>query len=494
MIGSADLAPIILIIVFAAIIIMWRDEREGFSMRAVGAVSANRICPEGTLLAGSVIRAEESCDQMTCWDGVTKVTNAAMCPPQVTCWDGVTKVTNAALCPPKPMVPAPAPVPVPVPAVQGNCATVDDINRLIKALGTGPKPAPAGKGFVDEDVAIGDTTKEDVFTECPDGSFVKRGGVCGKDKRIASDGWFSLKFGPTNDQVWVDAESTRLRTKFPPGTPFKFLIENDVAGQAVFTNAKTVAAYNIKITGPAAKKIVRGQQPERAITTEIYAVTLAVGRATPNKLMDASGKPIDIKKETLDIYTDANFKSILRLTASGAAFKRVSTAPGWVYFRVGTASGAAKGSPYFRMRRVAGAAVKEGLLPLVMQQYQESRQWWVPQLGPTPYIPMNKRITILELKPQWQNADVLKVLKGEITKGVKLPDALISSRFVPQKTIKGTGAGQYQEVFDQDSNIMGKYYIKTNKFELPGLMAKANLRCPPGRPMRKNTSCGPKKP
>ena len=41
---------------------------------------------------------------------------------------------------------------------------------------------------------------------------------------------------------------------------------------------------------------------------------------------------------------------------------------------------------------------------------------------------------------------------------------------------------------------MGKYYIKTNKFELPGLNANANLRCPLGRPMRKNTSCGPKKP
>ena len=144
------------------------------------------------------------------------------------------------------------------------------------------------------------------------------------------------------------------------------------------------------------------------------------------------------------------------------------------------------------MKRVA--AVKEGLLPLVMQQYQESRQWWVPQLGPTPYIPMNKRITILELKPQWQNSQELKVLKGEITKGAKLPDNLISGRFVPQKAIKGTGAGQYQEVFDQDSNIMGKYFIKTNKFDLSPLNAKANLRCPLGRPMRKNTSCGPKKP
>ena len=426
MIGSADLAPIILIIVFAAIIVMWRDDREGFGIIATSSYDDLQTCSDGRRIG-----VAESCDP-------------------VTCWDGVTKVANAALCPPKPIVVSPPAVIVP-PAVQSNCATVDDINRLIKALDNcGPaKPPPPTKppGWKEPDITKMKTVKEDLFTECPDGSFVKRGGVCGKDKRLSNEGWFSLKFGPVDDQVWLDEQSTRLRARFPPGTPFKFLIEDNVPGQAVFTNAKTVDAYNIKITGPAAKKIVRGKRPEFAITTLIYAVTLAVGRVAPDELVDAMGKPIDIKKETLGIYTDANFKRSktgLRLTASGAAFKRVSTAPNWVYFRVGTASGAAKASPYFRMRRVAGAAVKEGLLPLKMQQYQESRKWWVPQLGPTPYIPMNRRITILELKPQWQNAQELKVLKGEITKGARLPDALISGRFVPQKTIKGTGAGQYQ--------------------------------------------------
>ena len=470
MIGSADLAPIILIIVFAAIIIMWRDEREGF---------------------GGILATMSYDDLQTCSDG-RRIGIAESCDP-VTCWDGVTKVANAALCPPRPIVPVPV-APVPVPAVvQSNCATVDDINRLIKALGTGsgPTPTPKPPGWTDEVVAKREIVKEDIFTKCPDGSFVKKGGVCGKDKRVSSEGWFSLKFGPVDDQVWIDDESMRLRKRFPPGTPFKFLIENNVPGQAVFGNAKTVAAYQIKITGPAAKIIVRGQRPEIATTTEIYAVTLAVGREAPDELPDAMGSLVDVKNETLHIYQDANFNSILRLTASGDAFKRVSTAPGWVYFRVGTASGAAKASPYFRMKRAA--AVKDGLLPLTMQQYQESRQNWVYQLGPTPYIPMGKRITILELKPQWQNSQVLPVHKGQIQKGVKLPDALISSRFVPQKTITGTGANRYQEVFDQDSNAMGKYYIKTNKFELPGI-GKANLQCPVGRKMRRNTSCAPKKP
>ena len=509
MIGSADLAPIILIIVFAAIIVMWRDDKEGFGIVATASYDDLQTCPDGTRIG-----VAESCNPVTCWNG-TKVTNAALCPPetkdcwdgskvgkdascppQVTCWNG-NKVTNVAMCPPQPSGPAPV--------VPSNCATVDDINRLIKALDNcGPaKPPPSTKppGWKEPDVATRKTVKEDLFKKCPDGSFVAKGGVCGKDQRLSNEGWFTLKFGPVDDQIWIDSESTRLRTRFPPGTPFKFLIEDNVPGQAVFNNAKTVDAYSIKVTGPAAKKIVRGERPEIAITTLIYAVTLAAGRETPNKLPDAIGTSVDIKKETLGTYNDAIFKNSktgLSLAASGAAFKRVSAMPNYVYFRVGTASGAAKATPYFRMMRVAGAAVKDGLLPLKIQQYQESRNWWVPQLGPTPHIPMNKRITILELKPQWKNADEGPVLKGEIQKGVRLPDALISRRFVPQKTIRGTGAGQYQEVFDQNSMQMGKYYIKTNKFELRdangNLIPNARLQCPPGRPMRKNTSCGLKKP
>ena len=256
MIGSADLAPIILIIVFAAIIVMWRDDREGFGILATGSYDDLQTCSDGRRIG-----IAESCDPVTCWDGVTKVANAAMCPPQVTCWDGVTKVTNAALCPPKPAVP-------PAPVVQGNCATVDDINRLIKALdncGPAKPPSPTKPpGWKEPDITKMETVKEDLFTECLDGSFVKKGGVCGKDKRLSNEGWFSLKFGPVDDQVWLDEQSTRLRARFPPGTPFKFLIEDNVPGQAVFTNAKTVDAYNIKITGPAAKKIVRGKRPEFA--------------------------------------------------------------------------------------------------------------------------------------------------------------------------------------------------------------------------------------
>lgn len=41
-------------------------------------------------------------ETFTCWDGVTEVTDLALCPPElVTCWDGVTEVTDLSLCPPE---------------------------------------------------------------------------------------------------------------------------------------------------------------------------------------------------------------------------------------------------------------------------------------------------------------------------------------------------------------------------------------------------------
>lgn len=41
-------------------------------------------------------------ETFTCWDGVTEVTDLALCPAQTyTCWDGVTEVTDLDLCPPQ---------------------------------------------------------------------------------------------------------------------------------------------------------------------------------------------------------------------------------------------------------------------------------------------------------------------------------------------------------------------------------------------------------
>lgn len=480
MVGSADLAPIILIIVFAAIIIMWRDNdgAEGFALIHGASYSDTKICPDGRKIGIS-----ESCDPVA----------VPVQPAMQQCWNG-TQIPTTQTCPP---MPGPTPVVVPGPVSTVKCATVADINRLIRSLDTWqppqppqPTPQPPSKGWTDEQVADMDVTKEDIFTECPDGSFVKKGQKCGKAPRVASDGFFSVKFGPVKDQVWIDPESTRLRTRFPPGTPFDFVIENNIPGKAVFNQAKTVQAYSIKITGAAASKINIGKRPEIAITTEIYATTPAAARETPNQLVDAVGTVEDIKKETMGIYNDANFKNVMHLVASGKAFQRVKSVPGWVYFRVGTDAGAAKGSPFFRMRQ-RKTGVQNGLLGILVQQYQASRKYWVPQTGNTPYIPTNKNITILELKPKWENAYVLPVTVGQIKDGEALPNKKISNRFLPQPGVKGTGADRYQEVWDENTNVMGKYYLQTKRFVLPGINENARLRCPAGRKMRKNTSCEP---
>ncbi len=527
MVSSADLAPIILIIVFAAIIVMWRDGGRKEGMMSWAQYSDSKICPGTgervpimeecmkTCPGGFKVRENEDCEK-TCWNG-SKVAANADCPDKIIdCGGGITAIEGKTTCPQmktclnRTKVRADASCPMTrcsngvmveegakCPDAPVNCATVDDINQLIKKFESekcpGPTPTPKSK-WTDPTVGKMKDTKETIFKKCNDGRLVWKGGDCAKGPWLSNEGWFTIKFGPVANQMWKDAESTRLRTQFPPGTRFEFVVENNVRGVGVFDNSQTFNAYSIKLSGPAVRKIDIGMRPEFALTTTIYVTTPAKARGTPTRLTDAVGNAGELKRETIGTYPGTVFKTYNRLVASGKAFQRLQAKEKdvWMYFRPGTAAGADPSSPFFRMKRVTGTTVSKGTLPVRIQQYQAARRYWVDQQGTSPYLPLNKPFVVLELKPQWQNAGEGSVTRGQIQDGKALPANKISMRFVPQNGVVGTGATRYQNVWDENMLVMGKYYLETKKFELPGI-PNARLRCPDKREMRKNTSCGPPK-
>lgn len=356
------------------------------------------------------------------------------------------------------------------------------------------------------------------WTPSSGGSWSMPGG--GGAVPVGPAGSFSIKFMSTKN-VWVDADSKRLLSMFPVGTFFTFRVGQSPQVRMRFNQSNTSQIHSILLqvqyptsewtpltTDDPGSPIRYSSDKATAKATVITVADQAKVVVPPHGLPDAVDKP---ETESLGVFY-ARFWDMKNIIASGSAYSELvstrfssldkKTIGRWMYFRVGSSGGGAvaqKNSPFFRMRlrpdtkQPTAAGTTQGI---EVEQYSLASDSWKPVVSPVPSLAMSKTATgpvnvLIELKPSWR--PVGDKNRGKVPEGGALPvQKRISDRFIPVGAFEGEGDKRYQKVYDDITMQYGKYYLKTKRFELPGAKSPANLRCPPGRKMRKNTSCSPK--